>query len=618
MENELQIKQPKLHETLSMLMNIFNHTSSMIAFLDRDFNFISVNNAYASAVNRSVDDFAGKNHFEMYPDTENQQIFCKVRDTGEAVYYHEKPFVYPDDPHKKITYWNWSLVPTIEDNKVTGLVLTLTDVTDAVDARRDLQMKAMLLDNVSDATVGMDRNFCVIYWNKAAEELFEWNREEVLGKYLLDIIKTDFTDKKVEDLKDELSKNGYLSFEVVQYTKSGRKLYIENVTHAIYDSDGQITGYVSVRKDISERKRQLELLKINEARFRNAVENLPFFVIIYDADRKIQFANSYTRSFLEMGHDELTGNTNEGVFGSETSAKFDMILEECLASGTSTSGEIRLIYRGSKHIFCVNYVPVLQESKIYQIMGIYHEITDKKEAEEKQLKILRELSRSNKELEEFAYIASHDLQEPVRMAVSFSELLSRKYSGRMDQEADEFISYIVAAGKRMSSLIRDLLIYSRINTNIRPFEYVNTADVLSEVLKDLKILLAESRAKLNCHSMPVVFGDRIQIRQLFQNLIVNAVKFRGQNSPVIEIGSRQNGTMHEFFVRDNGIGIEEEFFEKIFLIFQRLHAHDKYPGTGIGLSLCKKIVETHGGKIWVESAPGKGSAFYFTLPASDA
>lgn len=618
MENELQIKQPKLHETLSMLMNIFNHTSSMIAFLDRDFNFISVNNAYASAVNRSVDDFAGKNHFEMYPDSENQQIFCKVRDTGEAVYYHEKPFVYPDDPHKKITYWNWSLVPTIEDNKVTGLVLTLTDVTDAVDARRDLQMKAMLLDNVSDATVGMDRNFCVIYWNKAAEELFEWNREEVLGKYLLDIIKTDFTDKKVEELKDELSKNGYLSFEVVQYTKSGRKLYIENVTHAICDSGGQITGYVSVRKDISERKRQLELLKINEARFRNAVENLPFFVIIYDADRKIQFANAYTRSFVEMEHDELTGNTNEGVFGSETSAKFDLILEECLDSGTSVSGEIRLIYRGSKHIFCVNYVPVLQDSKVYQIMGIYHEITDKKEAEEKQLKILRELSRSNKELEEFAYIASHDLQEPVRMAVSFSELLSRKYSGRMDQEADEFISYIVAAGKRMSSLIRDLLIYSRINTNIRPFEYVNTADVLSEVLEDLKILLDESRAKLNCHSMPVVFGDRIQIRQLFQNLIVNAVKFRGQNSPVIEIGCRQNGIMHEFFVRDNGIGIEEEFFEKIFLIFQRLHAHDKYPGTGIGLSLCKKIVETHGGKIWVESAPGKGSAFYFTLSASDA
>lgn len=618
MENELQIKQPKLHETLSMLMNIFNHTSSMIAFLDRDFNFISVNNAYASAVNRSVDDFAGKNHFEMYPDSENQQIFCKVRDTGEAVYYHEKPFVYPDDPHKKITYWNWSLVPTIEDNKVTGLVLTLTDVTDTVDARRDLQMKAMLLDNVSDATVGMDRNFCVIYWNKAAEELFEWNREEVLGKYLLDIIKTDFTDKKVEELKDELSKNGYLSFEVVQYTKSGRKLYIENVTHAICDSGGQITGYVSVRKDISERKRQLELLKINEARFRNAVENLPFFVIIYDADRKIQFANAYTRSFVEMEHDELTGNTNEGVFGSETSAKFDLILEECLDSGTSVSGEIRLIYRGSKHIFCVNYVPVLQDSKVYQIMGIYHEITDKKEAEEKQLKILRELSRSNKELEEFAYIASHDLQEPVRMAVSFSELLSRKYSGRMDQEADEFISYIVAAGKRMSSLIRDLLIYSRINTNIRPFEYVNTADVLSEVLEDLKILLDESRAKLNCHSMPVVFGDRIQIRQLFQNLIVNAVKFRGQNSPVIEIGCRQNGIMHEFFVRDNGIGIEEEFFEKIFLIFQRLHAHDKYPGTGIGLSLCKKIVETHGGKIWVESAPGKGSAFYFTLSASDA
>jgi light-regulated signal transduction histidine kinase (bacteriophytochrome) len=256
-----------------------------------------------------------------------------------------------------------------------------------------------------------------------------------------------------------------------------------------------------------------------------------------------------------------------------------------------------------------------------------------------------ELKRSNEELEQFAYVASHDLQEPLRMVTNYLQLLENRYKMQLDPKAQDFIGIAVDGAVRMHQLIGDLLTYSRVGTAAKPLVPTNTSDVLKNSLLNLKVALDETAARVTIDPLPVVQGDPVQLTQLFQNLIGNALKFRSEKTPEIHISAKADGascpvpplegasataesrtlgaepqtastqspTEWQFSVRDNGIGIPPKDFDRIFLIFQRLHTREKYPGTGIGLALCKKIVERHGGRIWVESEPGQGTTFHFTL-----
>jgi signal transduction histidine kinase len=244
-----------------------------------------------------------------------------------------------------------------------------------------------------------------------------------------------------------------------------------------------------------------------------------------------------------------------------------------------------------------------------------------------------ELRRSNQDLQQFAYVASHDLQEPLRMVTHFVQLLQERYQARLDKEGGEFIEFAFAGAQRMQRLIQDLLSYSRVGTRGEPFQPTDCNQVLRRVLDNLQVAIQDSGAHLKCGPLPVVWGDGTQLSQLFQNLISNALKFRGAQPSVIQIDAQRVGTNDElpvghpgagqpvrwfrFSVRDNGPGIAPADFERIFVIFQRLHRREDYPGTGIGLSICKRIVERHCGRIWVESDLGKGATFLFVLPAPE-
>ncbi len=242
-------------------------------------------------------------------------------------------------------------------------------------------------------------------------------------------------------------------------------------------------------------------------------------------------------------------------------------------------------------------------------MAIY-----KHKAEEKLKQTLAELAHSNAELEQFAYIASHDLQEPLRMISSFTQLLARRYKGRLDKDADEFIGYIVDGTIRMQRMVEDLLAYSRVGTRGKPFEPTNCEAVFDQAVTNLKAIIEENGAVVTHDALPTVIADVSQLIQLFQNLIGNAIKFRREEPPQVHISAQRKGNEWIFSVQDNGIGIAPEFMEHIFKMFQREYSAE-YPGTGVGLAICKKIVERHGGRIWVESEKGKGSTFYFTIPA---
>jgi len=235
------------------------------------------------------------------------------------------------------------------------------------------------------------------------------------------------------------------------------------------------------------------------------------------------------------------------------------------------------------------------------------EITERKRVEE-------ELRRSNAELEQFAYIASHDLQEPLRMISGFTQLLDRRYRDRLDKNAGEYITYIVDGATRMQTMIEDLLMYSRVGTRGRPFEPTNCEDVFERAVANLKVAIEENNAAVTHDPLPTVTADANQMVQLFQNLISNAIKFRGEEPPHVHISAKRGENEWIFSVRDNGIGISPDFMGHLFQLFQREYAASEYPGTGIGLAICKKIVERHGGRIWAESELGKGSTFYFTIP----
>jgi len=353
-------------------------------------------------------------------------------------------------------------------------------------------------------------------------------------------------------------------------------------------------------------------------------------------------ASAYTRSLIETSLDPLVTISPRGKITdvNEATVKATGIARERII-GTDFSDyftEPEQARAGYRRVFAQGFVTdypltirhkdggltdVLYNASVYrdaqgEVIGVFaaaRDITRRKAAEQRLQALMQDLKRSNRDLEQFAYVASHDLQEPLRMVASFTQLLEKRYRDKLDQEGREFIGFAVDGATRMQRLINDLLSYARVSSRGRPASAVDARAALGEALANLSPAIQEAGAMVTNDDLPTVWADYGQLVQVFQNLIGNAVKFRGQKSPRVHVRARQDGRQMIFSVQDNGIGIAPEFLERIFVIFQRLHGQAKYPGTGIGLALCKKIVERHGGNIWVQSQPDQGSTFHFSIPA---
>jgi light-regulated signal transduction histidine kinase (bacteriophytochrome) len=269
---------------------------------------------------------------------------------------------------------------------------------------------------------------------------------------------------------------------------------------------------------------------------------------------------------------------------------------------------------GSEFPVEISLSPLRSEGETL-IISIIRDITARQETEARLRAIAADLERSNRELEQFAYVASHDLQEPLRMVASYTQLLARRYRGKLDADADEFIGFAVDGARRMQELINDLLAYSRVGSRALQLQPVETRRLVDQVINDLGGAIEDAGATVTRDELPTVQADPTQLQQLFQNLIVNGIKFRRPDvAPIVHVAARPRDGGWTFAVKDNGIGIEPQYLDRIFVLFQRLHSRAEYPGTGIGLAICKKIVERHGGTIRVESEPGRGTTLEFTLP----
>jgi PAS domain S-box-containing protein len=359
-----------------------------------------------------------------------------------------------------------------------------------------------------------------------------------------------------------------------------------------------------------------ELLK-NELHFRNILDNLLEGAQIVDFDWKYKYVNDAFLKHSKYGRAELIGHTVMEKYPGIEKTPIYQVYKKCFEERVAIHLENEFQFPdGSMGWFELSFQPVPEGIFILSV-----DITPRKQAElllkelnETLEKRAVELQSSNTELERFAYVASHDLQEPLRMVSSFLHLLERKLEGQLDEQGRQYIGFAVDGAERMKTLIQDLLEYSRVGTSKETVTEVDCNEIMETVRSLLSLQVTELKATLIMKKLPVIRAVHPQMLQLFQNLVANALKYHSDVPPVVEIGCNAKGVLWEFYVKDNGIGIDPKFFEKIFIIFQRLHNKTDYEGTGIGLSICKKIVEKHGGTIRVDSEIGKGSTFYFTLP----
>jgi PAS domain S-box-containing protein len=509
-------------------------------------------------------------------------------------------------------------------NNITGFLGIGNNITDrkqALTALRESEERLQaLIDNAGSVIYIKNPQGQYILINRQYETLFHLEREKVKGKTDYDIFPKDIADAFRENDLKVFAAGVVIESEEIAPQDDGLHTYL-TIKFPLFDREGRIDSICGISTDISDRKQAEVQLRQQEAFLKSIYDGTEqaIFVVDVSPDGELRYTNfnPVSERYAGVTNAQIQGKTPEQAFGEVFGSTVRQNYERCLQAGTSITYEEQLDFEVHLIWTLTTLVPLRDErNQIYRIIGTATNITDRKKAELELQQQKQDLARSNDELQQFAYVASHDLQEPLRMITSYLELLQRRYKGQLDDKADRFIDYAVDGAARMQTLINDLLGYSRVGSRGQDFVRVECEAVLQSVLRNLQVAIAKSNATITHDPLPQVNADVTQLTQLFQNLIGNAIKFRREDPLQIQIGAKRTNGKWLFSVRDNGIGIESQYAQRIFVIFQRLHSRTDYPGTGMGLAICKKIVERHGGTLWVESVPGEGSTFYFTLPDS--
>jgi PAS domain S-box-containing protein len=475
----------------------------------------------------------------------------------------------------------------------------------------------LIVDAAPAGMLMVDHKGAIVFVNSQIERMFQYNRTELLGQSI-EILVPEAAREKHPGYRENFflepkTRAMGIGRDLYGLRKDGSQIPVEIGLNPLR-SEGEVFVLATV-VDITERKR-------SEERMRLVIEAAPSGMIMVDQPGQIVLVNSQVERLFGYTREELLHQSIEVLVPTSARHKHPEHRDSFFADPRARAmGMGRDLYGrhkdGSLIPVEIGLNPLMTGGERFVLASIV-DITERKRNEGLLRDKVLELQRSNDELQQFAYVCSHDLQEPLRVIANYTQLLAKRYKGSLDESADDFIEFIVDATKRMQELINDLLVYSRVQTQGQEFNDTDCSVVVQMALANLKVAVEENGVQVIIDSLPTVKGDSSQLIQLFQNILGNAIKFRSREAPQIAISAEDKGDHWLFEIKDNGIGLDMKHAERIFVIFQRLHTKESYPGSGIGLAICKKIAARHGGQIWVESEPNKGTSFLFTLPTLKA
>ncbi|QLG48847.1 PAS domain-containing sensor histidine kinase [Natrinema halophilum] len=553
---------------------------------------------------------------EPLPDDEKP--FPQIMESGEPVFDYVSGISGPDEQRVWISI---NGAPVYNDHgEIESAVFAIEDITERKEREQALRESEAryrsltndVLDTSGVGTFILNSDFEVVWINEAIEEFFGLDREAIVGRNKRALIEAEIAD--IFEEPERFANRVTATYEDNTYTEEFESHVLEEgsleerwVNHwsQPIESGLYAGGRIEHYTDITERKERERALEESERRYRTLAENFPNgAVALFDEDLRYTAVGGKLLKVEGVDPEDRVGRSVYDLYPEEIVDQVEPYFRATL-TGEPNTFETEYLDR---HLLNQTLPVRNADDEIFAGMLVVQDITERREYQ-------RKLEESNERLEQFAYAASHDLQEPLRMVTSYLQLIESRYGDALDEDGEEFLEFAVDGAERMRNMIDGLLEYSRIETRGDPFEPVDLDDVLDDVREDLQMRIDESDAEITTDDLPRVHGDASQLRQVFQNLLSNAIEYSGDKPPQVDISATRDNERWIISVRDNGVGIDPDEQERIFEVFQRLHTFEEYSGTGIGLALSRRIVERHGGEIWVDSEPGEGSTFSFTLPA---
>jgi len=593
---------------------LFDSLPIGLALCRMDGSLVEVNPAFTKILGRSIEETLKLTYWDITPKKYEKQEQTQLESMEKTGHYgpYEKEYIHKNGSLVSVRL-SGLVIEKDDEQYIWSSVENITAIKRVEDALKESEEKYRnLFESNLDGIAMTNMEGRYVDSNQAHLDMFGYSWEELKNLTFRDTTSEKWHESDEAIVNDIIIK-GYIEDYDKEFRKKDGTFFPANIKAFLIKGDNEVPiGMWAIIRDITERNKTEEALRESEEKWRSITEYSPDHIMTLDLDYNIVFINHTVPSL-----------TSEQVIGTPV---FNYIPEKFHDSVNQSFK--RVLQSGQPDQYYTNFIdpygkcfyfearvgPMIKSGKVIGFTVSSTDITTRKKAEVNLRRAMEDLKRSNTELEEFAYVASHDLQEPLRMVASFTQLLERRYKDKLDNDANDFINYIVDGTTRMQGLINDLLVFSRVGTRGVDFNATDMNIVLETVLINIRQSIKETNATITNDPLPVIVADDSQMMQLIQNLIFNALKFHGEEESHIHVSGEVKEEEWIFSVRDNGIGIDSNNFDRIFVIFQRLHKKDEYSGTGIGLAVCKKIIQRHRGKIWVESELGKGSTFYFSIP----